>query len=102
MLALTRELDPEIELLVAIGAAVACGCQACLRKLVERAVAAGLSRKKLASAAIIGQFVKDQPAEEMRALSDALLGTHLGRRDGAASVCPLEDAAAGGDHGCGR
>jgi hypothetical protein len=40
------------------------------------------------SAAIIGQFVKDQPAADMKRLADQLLGTHLSRA-GSAPDCPL-------------
>jgi hypothetical protein len=43
--------------------------------------------------AIIGQFVKDQPAAKMRALADELLGTHLSQGRSSENGCPLEDGA---------
>ena len=85
-----KGLDPEIQTLVALGAAVACGCQPCLEKIVAQARTAGIAEAKLKNAAIIGQFVKDQPAAYMKQLADELLGTHLaaGRQD---VGCPMEN-----------
>jgi hypothetical protein len=34
-----------------------------------------------------GQFVKDKPAGQMKALSDRLLGTHLAAADDKETVC---------------
>ena len=72
-----KTLDPETQLLVAIGAAVSAGCQPCLTRLVGMAQAAAIGSQKMQTAAIIGQFVKDQPATDMKKLADELLGTHL-------------------------
>ena len=86
-----RGLDSETQTLVALGAAVACGCQPCLEKIVAQARAAGIGEAKLKNAAIIGQFVKDQPAAHIKQLADQLLGTHLaaGRQD---LGCPVDAA----------
>ena len=70
-------LDTETQLLVAIGSAVASGCIPCLENISGMAQAEGIDAKKLKAAAIIGQFVKDQPAANMKATADKLLGTHL-------------------------
>ncbi len=70
--------DRETQLLIATGAAVACGCLSCLDNIVAKARAEGVDDKKLRAAALTGQYVKDQPMNHMKAHSDALLGTHLG------------------------
>ena len=74
---LFKGLDTETQLLVAIGSAVASGCIPCLENISGMAQAEGIDDKKLKAAAIIGQFVKDQPAANMKATADRLLGTHL-------------------------
>lgn len=85
----TDHLDHQTEVLIAIGAAVACGCQPCLHKLSEQAKTAEIPTNWIKSAAIIGQFVKEQPAAQMRALADEVFGTHLSRQDTANQGCPI-------------
>ena len=89
MEALFKGLDTETQLLVGIGAAVAAGCIPCLEKMVKLANGVDLDAKKLKAAAIIGQFVKDQPAAHMKSAADNLLGTHLQIAEGKAT-CPIE------------
>jgi carboxymuconolactone decarboxylase family protein len=72
-----KTIDPETQLLVAIGAAVAAGCEPCLTRMVGMANQADVEEGKLKTAAIIGQFVKDQTATDMKKLADGLLATHL-------------------------
>ncbi|MCK4988088.1 MAG: carboxymuconolactone decarboxylase family protein [Desulfobacterales bacterium] len=72
-----KGLDTEVQLLVALGSAVASGCIPCLENIAGMARAEGIEEKKLKAAAIIGQFVKDQPAANMKATANKLLGTHL-------------------------
>ena len=86
-------LDTETQLLVAIGSAVASGCIPCLENISGMARAEGIEEKKLKAAAIIGQFVKDQPAANMKATADKLLGTHLQSAPIPAS-CPADSTAA--------
>jgi hypothetical protein len=43
----------------------------------------------LRAAAIIGQFVKDQPANNMKTTADELLGTHLQSANSQVR-CPME------------
>ena len=74
---LFKGLDTETQLLVALGSAVASGCIPCLENITGMARAEGIDEKKMRAAAIIGQFVKDQPANNMKACADRLLGTHL-------------------------
>jgi hypothetical protein len=74
---LFKGLDTETGLLVALGSAVASGCITCLENISGLAQAEGIDAKKLRAAAIIGQFVKDQPSANMKATADRLLGTHL-------------------------
>ncbi len=86
-------LDRETQLLVATGSAVAAGCIPCLDRIVEMARAEGIDEKKLKAAALTGQYIKDQPMNQMKAHSDAVLGTHLGGHSPAAEPeCPLGDA----------
>lgn len=88
----TKGLDTETQLLVALGSAVASGCIPCLENITAMARSENIDEKKMRAAAIIGQFVKDQPAGHMKARADALLGTHLqAARDQA--DCPLESEA---------
>lgn len=74
---LFKGLDTETQLLVAVGSAVASGCIPCLESITGLALAENIDEKKMRAAAIIGQFVKDQPANNMKAKADELLGTHL-------------------------
>ncbi|MGD8493751.1 MAG: carboxymuconolactone decarboxylase family protein [Desulfobacterales bacterium] len=85
----TKGLDTETQLLVALGAAVASGCIPCLESISAMARSENIDEKKMRAAAIIGQFVKDQPASHMKARADALLGTHLQTARNQAE-CPME------------
>ena len=102
----TNGLDNETQLLVAAGAAVAAGCIPCLESITQLAQAEGIETKKMKSAAIIGQFVKEQPAAHMKDAADRLLGTHLKAAKPEVS-CPAEsgktDSPDGGNQtgGCG-
>ena len=84
-----KGLDTETQLLVALGSAVASGCIPCLESITGMARAEGIDEKKMRAAAIIGQFVKDQPANNMKAIADELLGTHLQSASSQAG-CPME------------
>jgi AhpD family alkylhydroperoxidase len=86
---LFKGLETETQLLVALGSAVASGCIPCLENITGIARAEGIEEKKLKAAAIIGQFVKDQPANNMKTMADQLLGTHL-RSAPVQSECPFE------------
>ncbi len=72
-----KDLPPETQLLVAMGAAVAAGCQPCLERLVGLAKAEDLEPAQMRAAVAIGQFVKDQPAQQIKELADRLLGSRL-------------------------
>lgn len=84
-----KGLDTETQLLVAIGSAVASGCIPCLENISGMAQTEGIDDKKLKAAAIIGQFVKDQPANQMKTTADELLGTHL-QSAASQAGCPVE------------
>ena len=107
---LFKGLDTETQLLVAIGSAVASGCIPCLESISGMARSEGIEEKKLKAAAIIGQFVKDQPANNMKATADNILGTHL-QSAPVQSGCPFdssveenakqhEESRSGGGCGC--
>ena len=89
MKTLFKGLDTETQLLVALGSAVASGCIPCLENITGIARAEGIEEKKLKAAAIIGQFVKDQPANNMKTTADQLLGTHL-QSASVQTECPVE------------
>ena len=86
---LFKGLDTETQLLVALGSAVASGCIPCLENIAGMAKSEGIDEKKLRVAAIIGQFIKDQPSNNMKAMADELLGTHLQSASMQAG-CPME------------
>ncbi len=85
----TKGLDTETQLLVALGSAVASGCIPCLESISAMARSERIDEKKMRAAAIIGQFVKDQPAGHMKARADELLGTHLQAAPNQVE-CPME------------
>ena len=88
-----KELPPDTQILIAMGAAVAAGCQPCLAQLVELARDEELGIPQMRAAVTIGQFVKDQPANEVQALARTLLGEDPASR--AASIpCPCGEEAA--------
>jgi AhpD family alkylhydroperoxidase len=89
----SKGLDTETQLLVALGSAVASGCIPCLESIAGLARAEGVNEKKLRAAVIIGQFVKDQPANNMKTTADELLGTHL-QSATARAGCPMESEEA--------
>ena len=66
MKAMFKGLDTETQLLVGVGAAVAAGCIPCLETMVSMAEKEGIDGKKLKAAAIVGQFIKEQPAGHMK------------------------------------
>ncbi len=84
-----KGLENETQMLVAVGSAIAAGCIPCLENIYKMAIEAGIAEKKLRAAALIGQFVKDQPAHHMKVAADKLLGTHLSSR-GSGISCPAE------------
>lgn len=85
-----NSINQETQLLIAIGAAVAAGCEPCLTRMVGMASQGDVETSKIRTAAIIGQFVKDQTAMDMKKLADNLLGTHLVQTAGSVK-CPMED-----------
>ncbi len=89
-----KGLDTETQLLVAVSAAVAAGCIPCLETIAAAAVKEGIDSRKLRSAAVIGQYVKDQPAGQVKQKADELLGTHLSAA-ATSAACALESETAG-------
>jgi hypothetical protein len=83
-------LDRETQLLVAAGSAVAAGCIPCLETIVGMARTDGIDERKLKEAVMTGQYVKEQPANMMKAFADQLVGTHLaGKPLSTEGGCPL-------------
>lgn len=88
-----KDLPPDTQILIAMGAAVAAGCQPCLTQLVDLAQDEELDATRLRAAVTIGQYVKDQPAKEMQSLARTLLGEDPAIR-AAVIPCPCGDKAA--------
>jgi AhpD family alkylhydroperoxidase len=85
-------IDPETQLLISIGSAVAAGCIPCLQGVVDHARAHGIDEKKMRAAARTGQFMKEQPIKHMKTFSDELLGTHLQTIPADPVCCPAESS----------
>lgn len=69
-----KELPVDTQILIAVGSAVAGGCQPCLKQLVALARDEALDDTKIRAAVTIGQFIKDKPGQEMKKLAQSLLG----------------------------
>ncbi len=76
--------------MVAIGAAIACNCEPCLKYHYREAKKLGVSETDMAQAAVMGAKVKDAPHQSILRLADRLLGSSVG------------PAAAGEDSCCGE
>lgn len=88
-----KGLDNETQLLVAAGAAVAAGCIPCLENIIRLAETEGIDPKKMKSAVLVGQFIKEQPVAHMKEAADRLVGTHLQSAQSTAG-CPVGSAEA--------
>lgn len=89
-----KDLAPEIQILIAAGSAVAAGCQPCLERLVALANSQEIPGNKMQAAVTIGQLIKDQPGNHMKALADRLVGSHLSAEaSGAVCGCPPEEGS---------
>jgi hypothetical protein len=86
-----RDLPPDTQILIAMGSAVAAGCQPCLKQLVSLARDETLEAAQMRAAVTIGQFVKDQPAKEIKTLAHELLGDDP-TAEAASLDCPCEAA----------
>lgn len=84
-----KDLPPETQLLIAMGAAVAAGCSHCLERLVSLAESEGIAPLQMQAAVAVGQFVKDQPARQIKELADKLTGSSL-LSGGPKINCPAE------------
>ncbi len=94
-----KELAPDTQILIAMGAAVAAGCQPCLAQLVELAQNEELDIAGMRAAVAIGQFVKNQPAKEIQELAQTLLGEDpVGLADSITCLCGDEKAQPGACH----
>ena len=84
-----KGLPPQTQLLIAMGSAMAAGCQPCLERLVGLAEDEGLDAEQMQAAVSIGQFVKEQPARQMKEVADKLTGSRLSQA-GPQIECPHE------------
>ncbi len=92
-----KDLPPDTQILIAMGAAVAAGCQTCLQRLVGLARDEALESSRMRAAITIGQFVKDQPAQEMKTLAHELLGEDPASRSADIQcMCDTPETAAAG------
>ncbi len=93
-----KDLPPDTQILIATGAAVAAGCQLCLTKIVDLAKDEEVDTVRMRAAAAIGQFIKDQPVQQMRALADELLGADPS--DGASEMGCMCDSSQSAEAAC--
>jgi AhpD family alkylhydroperoxidase len=66
---------PAVKELVALGAALACNCEPCLRHHYREAKKLGVSDDDIRSALDMASAVKQTPAGNARALTEKLLGS---------------------------
>ena len=67
--------SPAVKELVALGAALACNCEPCLRHHYREAKKLGISDDDIRSAFDMAAMVKQTPARNAQALAEKLLGS---------------------------
>ena len=80
-------VNRKVTLLMSAGAAMAAGCEPCLRKIVPQLVEIGATDEEIHGAIYMGQMVKDRPAAIMKQVADEIAGTSFSETLDAAS-CP--------------
>jgi len=73
----SQVVDKKVSLLIAAGAAMAANCEPCLNKIVPELIEAGIADADIRKAVVIGQMVKDKPANLMKEAADVLTGSNL-------------------------
>ena len=91
---------PEIDELVAIGAAIGSNCESCLELHVAKARELGLPDEVMSEAVRTAQKVKDTPARSIQRTADALLGSTATARS-ATPLPVVESCCGGGEAGSG-
>jgi 4-carboxymuconolactone decarboxylase len=89
---------PEIEELVAIGAAIGSNCESCLEYHVNNARQLGIPEEALAGAIRTALKVKETPARATRELANELLGAAAAPH--AATSLPVVQAGCEPSSGC--
>src|SRR5512136_1694607 len=87
--------SPAVNELVAIGAAIACNCEPCLKYHYREAQRLGVSKADMASALKMAAIVKDAPHQAVLRLADKLTGASLSNPAAVSDRCCGEQA--GGD-----
>jgi AhpD family alkylhydroperoxidase len=70
-------VTPAVSELIAIGAAIACNCEPCLKYHYSQAQKLGVSKEDMASAVGVAAMVKDSPHQAILRLADRLTGASL-------------------------
>jgi len=83
----TVEYSPAVNVLVAMGAAIAANCEPCLKYHYREADRLGVSKADMARAVAMGAKVKDSPHQAILRLADHLTGAGLGQPADAADPC---------------
>jgi AhpD family alkylhydroperoxidase len=86
---------PQIDELVAIGAAIGSNCEPCLEFHVTKARELGITDEAMAAAVSSARKVKETPAREILRTADTLLGTVPAPRS--ATPLPVVQACCGGE-----
>ena len=96
----SRIYSPEVNELVAMGAAIAANCEPCLKYHYHQAQQLGVSKTDMARAVEMGAKVKDSPHQSILRLADRLTGATLSSPSSEPDACcgaqTTPDAAASG------
>ncbi len=88
----------QVQVLVAIGAAIAANCEPCFRHHFDKARKLGVSKEDVARAVKTAQGVKETPARAMLDLAEKYTGTRVAPKEAPGACCapPAAEAAGSG------
>jgi AhpD family alkylhydroperoxidase len=88
----------QVQVLVAIGAAIAANCEPCFRHHFDKARKLGVSKEDVARAVKTAQGVKETPARAMLDLAEKYTGARVATREAPSAGCaPPAEAAVGAE-----
>ena len=95
-----QRLQPAVNELVAIGAAIAANCEPCLKYHYDQANKLGFPRLDMAQAVRIAATVKDAPHRSILRLADRLTGNGLVQAGHSSDPCCADREESGNPSGC--